>query len=235
MEYKTELHSHSTEISRCAKINVRDSADQYIAAGYTTVVLTNHYCDYGFDITRPWEDAIKRFLDPIHEMQAYAGDRLTVLPGAEVRNYESINDYLILGATEDFFKENRYLFRQPLRVISRLVRESGALFIQAHPFRDGMQITTPSLLDGIEIFNGASGHQSRNQFANAWAKDYGMIRTSGSDYHAISDSISGGILTDTPIRTPEDIRQTLRSGNYRLVCEGPAAKRDGMQTMSAKE
>lgn len=234
MQYKTELHAHTKEISRCATISAKDAASIYMEAGYRTVVLTNHYCDYGFDITRSWEDNIKRYLDPIREMQAYAGDRMTVLPGAEVRVHKNINDYLILGVDEEFFLEYRYLFRLELKTIARMVHDHGGLLIQAHPFRNGMTVVKEELLDGYEVFNGASGHESRNRFTNTWAKELGMIRTSGSDFHHVSLP-TGGILTDTPITTTQQIAKTLRSGNYSLICTGAIAERDGMQTMPAKE
>ena len=234
MEFKTELHAHTNEVSRCALINAKEVADVYINAGYRTVVLTNHYTNSGFDSTLPWEENIKRYLDPIREMQAYAGDRLTVLPGAEVRVHKNSNDYLILGVDEDFFLEYRYLFRLELRTLARMIHDHGGLLIQAHPFRNGMTIVKEELLDGYEVFNGASSHHSRNHFANAWAKEHHKIRTSGTDLH-YATTPKGGILTELPITSPKQLVETLRSGDYSLICTGSAAERDGMQTMSAKE
>ena len=235
MKYKVELHAHTSDISKCAHMSPKEVVDQYIAAGYSTVVVTNHYVAYNFDTEQGWEESIDRYLSPIHEMQAYAGDRLTVLTGAEVHNYENDNDYLILGADEAFFRKHRYLHRLKLKVLSRLVREYGALLIQAHPFRNAMTVTEPSLLDGVEVFNATPGHNSRNRFADRWAKEYGLIRTSGSDFHGLTTPIAGGILTETPVSTPTKLSGILRDGCYDLICTGIAAERDGMQTMPAKQ
>ncbi|MBQ7347384.1 MAG: hypothetical protein IJW55_05455 [Clostridia bacterium] len=235
MQYKVELHAHTAGISTCARMEVKDVADQYLAAGYSTLILTNHYVEYNFDNDMSWEESIRRYLAPIHEMQAYVGNRMTVLPGAEVRNYDTLNDYLILGADEEFFLKNRYLHRLKLKAISRLVREHGALLIQAHPFRNGMSITNPSLLDGVEVFNGAPGQNSRNNFAYRWAKAYGFLQTSGSDFHGLHTPITGGILTNEPVNTSAQVVKTIREGNYDLICTGPAAERDDMHTMPAKQ
>lgn len=235
MQYKVEIHAHTSDISKCAHMPPQEVADQYIAAGYSTVVVTNHYVEYNFDTEKTWEESIERYLSPIHEMQAYAGDRLTVLTGAEVRNYDTSNDYLILGADEAFFRKHRYLHRLKLKVLSRLVREYGALLVQAHPFRNGMSVIDPTILEGVEVFNATPGHNSRNRFADRWAKEFGLIRTSGSDFHGLTTPITGGILTTTPVKTPAELAYVLRSGCYDLICTGIAAEREGMHTMPAKE
>lgn len=255
MQYKTELHAHTSDVSRCAKMAPEDVAEQYIAAGYTTIVVTNHYAEYIFDGKGSWEECIDAYLNPIKRMKAYAKDKLNILSGAEVRNYYSKNDYLLYGADEEFLRNNQNLHRIGIKNLSDLARENGVLLVQAHPFRNGMTVTEPKHLDGIEVFNGSPHTESRNNFADTWAKSYGLLRTSGSDFHGgcfikvdgkrvwhpCSDdvygnhhTISGGILTNEPITSHEQLTTILRSGNYSLICEGPAAERYGMKTMPAK-
>ena len=254
MQYKTELHAHTSDVSRCAKMAPEDVAEQYIAAGYTTVVVTNHYAEYIFDGKGSWEDCINAYLNPIKRMKAYAKDKLNILAGAEVRNY-SKNDYLLYGADEEFLRNNPNLHRLGTKELSDLARKNGVLFVQAHPFRNGMTVTDPKLLDGMEVFNGSPHTESRNNVADAWAKSYGLLRTSGSDFHGgcfikvegkrvwhlcsndiygNHHTISGGILTNAPITSHEQLTTILRNGNYALICEGPAAESNGMKTMPAK-
>lgn len=57
----------------------------------------------------------------------------------------------------------------------------------------------------------------RNQLARQFAAHYGLPVTSGSDTHSPKRLAKGGILTETPIRTPKDLISVLRSGNYQLI------------------
>lgn len=234
MQYKTELHAHTSDVSRCAKLSPENVAELYIEAGYSTIVLTNHYVEYGFDGLGSWEKCIDNYLNAVYRMREFSKGQLNVLSGAEVRNYYSSNDFLLYGADEEFLKQNRYLHRLPIKELSKLARENGVLLVHAHPFRNGMTIVDPALLDGIEVFNGTPHTHSRNNVANAWAKQFGLLRTSGSDFHGGRYIISGGILTDAPIKTQEELKSTLINGNYSLICTGPSAERDGMTTEPAK-
>lgn len=234
MQYKTELHLHTSDVSRCAKMTPEQVVDVYVDAGYSTVVLTNHYAEYGFDAVGSWESCIERYLNAVRRMREHARGRLIVLSGAEVRTYYNSNDFLLYGATEDFLKKNKYLHRMPIKELSALARANDVLLVQAHPFRNGMTLTDPKLLDGIEVFNGTPNTESRNCMANVWAKQFGLLRTSGSDFHGSGTAGYGGILTDAPIKTQEDLRAVLRSASYSLLCTGPSAERDGMTTEPAK-
>ncbi len=240
-QFKTELHAHTSGISLCAKMNPIEVADRYIEAGYSSIVLTNHYVAYNFTDGSTWEENIERYLAPIYEMREYAKGRLNVLAGAEIHNFENCNDYLIYGIDEDFLRTHKNLHLLKVSEIYAVVRESGALMVQAHPFRNAMTIVNPDFLDGMEVFNGTPtpGHEARLDIANIWAKRYGLIRTSGTDFHGNiypdSPIVSGGIITDIPITTPEQLLHTLRSGCYELICEGPVADRYGMKTMPVKE
>ncbi len=234
MSYKTELHMHTSDVSRCGHILPEDAVEAYIAAGYTTVVITNHYAEYQFDSRGAWEDAIDRYLNAYHRMKKQAGDRLHILLGAEVRTYYHTNDYLLYGVTEAFLRENRYLHRLPIKHLSPLCRKNGILLVHAHPCRWDMTTVNSKYLDGIEVFNGTPHTVSNNDMALAWAKKLELIPTSGSDFHGGKYIISGGIETEAPITSMEELVATLRSRNYTLICEGPAAERDGMHNIPAK-
>lgn len=235
MRYKTELHAHTKEVSPCADLSVEEVAERYIAAGYTTLVLTNHYCDYVIDNAgETCKEKIDHYLSAYHAMKEYAGERLHVLLGCELRFTENHNDYLIYGMTEEFLREHPDLHKMTLKSFSELSRKSGLLLFQAHPFRNRMTVMPPKYLDGIEVFNGHHGHDSRNQLADAYARRYGLLRCSGSDFHHVSSVESAGILTEEPITSMEQLVDILRTGACELICSGPAAKLDGMRNMPAK-
>ena len=236
MQFKTELHAHTSEVSPCGHVTAPEVAERFIAEGYSSLVITNHYCDYVIDnLKGSWQEKMDYYVYPYHLMKKYAGDRLNVILGCELRFEGSINDYLIYGITEEFLRANPDLHKMSLRTFADLAHENGMLVVQAHPFRNGITIVNPALLDGMETFNGTPSYDGRNLVADAWAQQYGLIRTSGSDFHNPDQRGYGGILTSAAIRTGEELVSVLKSGNYILHCEGPAAEREGITDYPAKD
>ena len=235
MQFKTELHAHTSEVSPCGHVTAPEVAERFIAEGYSSLVITNHYCDYVIDnLKGSWQEKMDYYVYPYHLMKEYAGDRLNVILGCELRFEGSINDYLIYGITEEFLRANPDLHKMSLRTFADLAHENGMLVVQAHPFRNGITIVNPALLDGMETFNGTPSYEGHNRVAAEWAKQYGLIRTSGSDFHNPDQRGYGGILTSAAIRTGEELVSVLKSGNYTLHCEGPAAEREGITAYPAK-
>ena len=215
MQYKTELHMHTGEVSVCAKLTAPEMAELYIKAGYHTVVVTNHYSPTTVNaMGEAW--CTDRYLEGYRVMKEYAKERLTVLLGAELRFCDDNNDYLLYGLTEDFLYANPDLHKSRLRDFAPLAREHGILVVQAHPFRNGMTVRKPELLDGVEVFN-ANTETFRNQMALEWARHYGLLGTSGSDLHSDRTVIGGGLLTDAPIESTEELVQALRARTATLL------------------
>ncbi len=225
MKFKTELHAHSAPVSACGKAEPEEIVREYLARGYSTVVLTNHLSRFTYKNKRmgdlselPWEEKIDYYMSGYHALKEAAGDKLNILFGCELRSNIDENDYLIYGITEEFLRSVPDLYDIKIKELSPMVREAGFLFLQAHPFRNNMCVTEPSLLDGIEIFNGNYDHDSRNDIARLWAEKFNLIATSGSDYHLTREhAFDGGILTDEPITSNEQLLRILRSGNFELI------------------
>jgi hypothetical protein len=235
MQYKTELHAHTKEVSPCGQLSSQEVVDRYLADGYTTLVVTNHYCDYVIDNEgETWAERCKYYLAPYYLMKEYAADRMNIILGCELRFKGSANDYLIFGLTEQFLQEHPNLHEMNIRSFSELAHENGLLIVQAHPFRNGMTVVNPAYLDGIEIFNGHRGHDSRNPIAEAWANKFDLIPTSGTDFHHPDQYGCAGIFSDTPITTGEELKELLKSRNYTLHCAGPRAEVEGMSDRPAK-
>lgn len=43
MKYKYELHCHTDEVSLCGKVPAGEIAEMYRQAGYSGIVITDHY------------------------------------------------------------------------------------------------------------------------------------------------------------------------------------------------
>lgn len=221
--FKTELHCHSTEVSACSKITATQLRDRYISAGYTTVVLTNHFAVFTYNHLKcaDWQEFVDKYMYGYKLLKSVSEGQLEILLAIEIRPQDSPNDYLMYGVTEGFLRENEFLYNKSVEKLSRLARENGILFIQAHPFRDYMQMTSTELIDGIEVFNGNHGGHygtdSRNDIAEAYADKYEFIKTSGTDLHYPNDKILGGIATNEKIRSIPQLIEILKSGNYKLI------------------
>lgn len=225
MSFKTELHCHSTLVSACGRITPTETVEKYLEAGYTTLVITDHISRDTFQsgnyLGAPdWDAKVDFFLRSYRALQEVAKGRLNILLGAEVRvDSHAAADYLLYGVSEEFLRHAGCLHQFHIADLSRVAREHGVLIVQAHPFRNHMVVTPPALLDGVEIFNASPSHAAfRGEIARLWAEHYNLIQTSGSDLHAPKASqIVGGIETDEPITSNEQLLEVLKSRNYRIL------------------
>lgn len=218
MMFKTELHCHSNDISQCARVNTKEIIDTFVNGGYSTLVLANHLNKYTMDVVCPndWEGFVNKYYDAYEKLKNDAKGKLNILFGAELRFNENCNDYLLFGLTKEFLLAHSEIFTLNPEGFHKLAQENGILFIQAHPFRNGMTVIYPGHLDGVEVFNGHMGHDSRNDIATQWAEKFNLIKTSGTDYHYITSPANGGIFTENEITKMSQLVEILKSGNYKL-------------------
>ena len=220
---KFEMHVHTLENDKCAHVCAADIVKLYHDAGYSGMVVTDHY----FSLFYEWfgqellgcnhHEMIHRWLKGYY-LARNEGEKIgfTVLPGAEVRFDGMTNDYLIYGVDEDFFYSAPLLNR--LKGVEELIDilPDDACVVLAHPFRNNMTVCDPAPLFGIEVQNGGTD-AFRNKMARLYAEHYGKRMTSGSDFHARNHLGKGGIITEKKIITPSDISAVLRSGEYSII------------------
>ena len=85
-----------------------------------------------------------------------------------------------------------------------------------YPFRKYIRRANSKHLDGVEVFN-AKSTKEENDNSLKWAEENNIkIHTSGSDCHRETGVGFGGIITEEPIKTNEDLLRILKSGNYKL-------------------
>ena len=225
MSFKTEMHCHSCTVSACADITPAQIVEKYLEHGYTTVVVADHLSPFTFGKRytggEDWQEKIDYYMEGVRALREAAAGKLHVLQGCELRIEACDSDFLVYGMTEDFMRQNPDLLQIPkVKEMCARLREAGFLVFQAHPFRNGMTVTNPDYLDGIEVYNAHARHNSRNDIAEMWAKRYKLLPISGSDMHHDYDLPGGGILTDEPIESMEQLLRILREGRYTLVREG---------------
>lgn len=226
MTYKTELHAHTSEVSRCAQICGEELVNLYEKAGYSTVVITDHMSKRTFPVVKKWKwnEYVNDYLIGYNAAKKAAQGRLNIILGMEISFYENDNDYLVYGVDEKFLRRHPNMLEMGIRKFSDIAKRSGLLVVQAHPFRDHMTVIKPGIVEGIEVFNAHPGHDSRNDIARMWAEKYGYkIKTSGSDFHEIHHGARGGIITDFEIKDNEALFRALR-GERELITTDDIAK-----------
>ena len=220
-----ELHAHTSECDLAAHASGAELVRIYHAAGYSGMVITDHYFATFYKwfadelANKSHREIMARRLKGYYEARN-EGERLgfSVLPGAEVRFDRSpygINDFLVFGCDEEFFLTAPRLNElTSLDELNALLPEHACVVL-AHPFRVNMTVMDPTLLFGIEAHNGLT-EPFRNQMAEDYAARFGKALTSGSDCHHPTHACKGGIETDRIIRTPRDLTDVLKSGEYGL-------------------
>ncbi len=219
MQYKYEIHAHTKETSRCGAISGKEIVEEYKKAGYSGIVITNHYSPMTFNPSEFFskKKAIDHYLAGYREAKKYETEDFSVLLGVELRFYATVNDYLIYGVTEEMLYRLPFLLPLYIRRASKLFRNEGCVFIQAHPFRKMITRANPKYLDGVEVFNGKASKEA-NDSSLKWANDINtQIKTSGSDCHRESGVALGGIITKEPIKNNEDLLRILKSGAFERI------------------
>lgn len=218
--YKYDIHVHTSEVSKCGKVEAEKVVKLYKQAGYTGIVITDHYFDGFFNslTCETWKEKVEAYLSG-YKNALIVGQEvgLKVLLGMELRFEGSENDYLVFGIDEEFLKSNKELYKLGLEKVKKLLEEKGMLIFQAHPYRGEMKPEKPELLDGIEVFNGNPRSNSKNHLAYAFAKDNNMRMISGSDFHQPQDLAGGGIILSDIANTSKELVEAIKGEKIKSI------------------
>lgn len=203
--YLYETHLHTKEASACSQNTARELVLAYKAAGYTGVMVTDHFFRGNSAISRelPWEDWVEAYCKGYENAKA-AGDEigLQVFFGWE-ESYQG-TDFLIYGLGKEWLKKHPELREITVEEQYELVHREGGMVIHAHPYREAWYIPDirlfPESVDGVEILNashygrrpGEDGRSDYDVQAKAYADQYSLPYTGGSDIHS-TNILYGGM------------------------------------------
>lgn len=217
MKYIYETHFHTSDVSTCANISAAEAVELYKKAGYSGVVVTDHFSEECFENKyhgETWTEKIDYFLSGYRNAKKLADDAFSVMLGIELRFPDSDNDYLVYGLDEQFLYDHEEIIKMSAKQFKKLAEKNDITVIQAHPFRINSHITNPRYIDGIEIYNGNRRHDSSNNIAEIWAKKHGFLQTAGSDFHEYEDLARSGMICDRFIKDVKEFRAVLLSGGF---------------------
>ena len=219
--YLYETHVHTYPVSACAKVGVEETLKYYKDAGYAGVFMTDHFIDGNIKVearSLPYEEKIEYFFSSYKEGRAI-GERigLDVFPGIEMSYGGS--DFLVYGIDKAWCLAHKDMHKMRKTDLLSLIMDSGALIIQAHPFREAAYIDHirlfPRHIHGVEVFN-AGRTEFENRLAEQYAENYGHLRFAGSDNHFGGEyKLFGGMATERPIESVKDFVNAVLSGEAR--------------------
>lgn len=217
-KYRIELHAHTSPASSCSQILPEEMAETYKALGYDAVTIANHFVFEYEGLSK--SEVIDRFCNDFEKAEKRGKELgIKVLFAAEIRFTENENDYLVFGVNRKMLEEIYDLLPFGIENFRKTYSMPDSVFIQAHPFREGMEKVAPSLLDGIEVFNMHPNHNSKVGLASVYAKEQNFpIITAGSDFHHPGRKHEGVSAIRSKF-IPEDsfeIAKLLKSGDYLL-------------------
>ncbi len=220
-----DLHVHTAESSPCGVVPAAKMALHYKQKGFSGIVITDHYRKNLFTCAED-EENIQRFLAGYRNAKQ-AGDAcgLRVYLGMELKlNEHPDNEYLLYGIDEAFLHRFPRIFALPLPKVHQIVRDYGAVLIQAHPFRN-LNCTPRSILDvdGYEVFNGHFCHLNFNEHALWLAEARHALMTAGSDAHTLYDIGNGGVY-EPDLPAPGALADFIKTKPARLQTRKQALK-----------
>lgn len=217
----TEAHLHTQIGSLDAVVPPAEIPWLYKKAGYGAIIVTDHY---HVRTKERYRNAANEWLDGYRIVRDEAKElNMKVFLGIELRLNSQLEDFLIYGLDEAFFKKNDSLYELTLPELYKYMDSCGFLIYQAHPYRPGWNTSAcdPKFIHGVEIYNGSTHHMTDNKKAEIFAKKHSLLQISGSDFHSYEDIGRGGIYIDEAIETEKELAGYLKSHTAKL-------RRDGM-------
>ena len=219
--YKYETHLHTFPVSRCAVAGVRETLQFYKEMSYDGVFITNHFLDgnVNIDINMPYEKKINFYFSDYEEGVKIGKEiGIKVFCGVELSYYGT--DFLIYGLDKAWYLKNPQLMDMKKTEELKFMMKSGALVIQAHPYREAEYIDHirlfPRCVHGVEVINGCRT-DFENHMAKLYAENYGLIESAGSDNHKAGNQKQlAGLSCDEPITDEHDFVNRMKNDQMKL-------------------
>jgi len=220
--YLYETHLHTYPASACATNTPEEMVRYYKQKNYAGVIITDHFFNGNSGCRKdiPWSEKvaffIAAFLRAKNEGRKYG---LDVFFGLEYSFRGT--DFLVYGLDEAFLLNNPGFDNLGMVEFSAAVRGACGYLAQAHPFRDEWWIAnpepvSPSLIDGIEVYNATMSNEVNN-LALQYAEKHGLAKQSGSDAHNTFAHRSSGISLQKRAANIFEIIDEIKKGRATLL------------------
>lgn len=219
--YRYETHLHTFPVSKCAVASVEDSLKFYKEMGYDGVFITNHFLDGNINISNSmsYEEKINFYFSD-YEQGVEIGKKIDIKVFCGVELSYLGTDFLIYGLNKEWFLAHPEIMNMKKTDELLFMIKSGALVIQAHPYREADYIDHirlyPRCVHGVEVIN-ACRTESENKMARIYAENYHLIEFAGSDNHrANGQEKLAGMSSDKPILNEQDFVQRVKNHQMKI-------------------
>ncbi len=223
--FKYETHLHTTPVSKCSQVTVRQVMEFYKKVGFDGIFITNHFIDGNIclDIRNAsYEEKIHFYFSDYEEalkLQDEIG--IKVFCGVE-SSYIDGTDFLIYGLNKEWFLNHPEIESMKMSELLPYYMEHGALVIHAHPFREAGYIDHirlfPRCVHGVEVIN-ASRTDFENDSAKQYAKQYDLLEFGGTDNHGFTYEYLSGMGSETPIENISDFINMVKAGKMKVFTQ----------------
>lgn len=215
--YLFDTHIHTKEASSCSRVWAADIVKRYKELGYDGLIITDHFSASQFKRHgSTYAEQVQVYLSGYRAAKALETEDFHIILGMELRFLENDNDYLVYGFDEDFVINNDLTQYNNPEEFRPVIEANNLIMFQAHPFRIGMAVNDPAVLDGVEVYNGHGDHNSSNDIAYKWAQKYNLRMLSGSDFHGNLSMEPGGVYFEEYLTDSKQAAEALRNGRYSL-------------------
>lgn len=216
-KYLFDTHIHTKEASSCSRVWAADIVKRYKELGYDGLIITDHFSASQFKRHgETYAEQVQTYLSGYRAAKEFETEDFHIILGMELRFLENDNDYLVYGFDEDFVLNNDLTQYNDPEEFRPVIEANDLVMFQAHPFRIGMTVVDPELLDGVEVYNGHGDHDSRNDIAYKWAEKHNLRKLSGSDFHGNLSLEPGGVYFEEYLSDSKQVAEALRNGRYTL-------------------
>lgn len=219
-KYLYETHLHTLPVSKCARASVEENLNFYKRLGYAGVFITNHFLDGNINCDRSlsYAERIEFYFKDYEEALDY-GKKIGLSVFLGIESSYGGTDFLVYGLDKAWYLSHPEIEDMKRTELLILMRDAGALIIQAHPFREASYINHirlfPRHVHGVEVYN-ACRTDFENKLAKEYAKNYGLLPFAGTDNHTAGQkNILGGMCSRTPILDEQDFVNRVKSGEMK--------------------
>ncbi len=217
-KFKYETHMHTKEASACAASTGAEMAQAYKAAGYTGIIVTDHFfnCNTAIPENLPWETRVDLFCRGYRNaLEEGKKCGLHVFFAWEY-TYRGA-DLLTYGLDQDFLLANPDILSWSVEEYFNVIHQNGGFISYAHPFRGEPEPVCLKLytehVDAVEVINTRNQNPESDERALRYAQEHGLLRTCGSDTHEAWLLKGGGMEFDRELHSiREFIREVTLAG-----------------------
>ncbi len=235
-EYRYETHMHTAESSACACSTGEEMARAYREAGYTGIVITDHffYGNTAVDRKLSWSAWVERFCLG-YEHAKKCGDEIGLQVFFGWESCYKGTEFLVYGLDKEWLLTHPGIRDATVEEQYQMVHEGGGMISHAHPFREEPYIPEirlyPEYVDAVEGVNAT--HTSPESFAHrnpvfneralAYGREHKLALTAGSDQHT-TGMLMGGMVFPRKLADIHDFCRAVLAGEALRLLDGTSAE-----------